>query len=428
MLHELITIISFLIYDIVFLLGFLFYLPMYIWRRKINITALGEKLGFIERTDNGKTIWIQVVSVGEVNAIGALIKELRQTYSYPIVITTTTTTGNMVAKEKYAHLAKVFFFPLDISCILKKVIRIINPKMFIAVETEIWPNLFRSLYKNDIPTAIINGRISDRAFKRYILIRPIIREVLEKCSFISAQNKLYKQRFISLGASEKNVVIGGNMKFGSISTKEVLLESIKNTYLPKLKKQEDILLLAACTHSPEEEIITNIYKYMFEEFREVKLLIAPRHPERTPQIEKIIQSQGFIPVRLSKIETSRLGEHDIFILDQIGSLIYFYALSDICFVGGSLSSNGGHNILEPIFFLKPTIFGPHMENFHDIEEIVLDKGAGIKIRDAAELKEIILQLVKDERLRHNLGTRCREVFEQETKSVESNIKIISEYL
>jgi len=420
--------ILFLIYDFIFCLGLIVYLPLHLWRKKMTPLALREKLGLISSKEIKNSIWIQVVSVGEANLIGNLIKRLRESQDSPIVISTTTLTGNRIARKRYSHLAKIIFFPFDLSFIVKRVIKVIKPRVFIAVETEIWPNLFYRLKKKKIPIVIINGRISDKAFKRYRLIRPFMKGVLRKCDYIGVQNPLYEERFLFLGADPKKIVTSGNMKFESILIDEDKLRQKQEKYKPILKKDGNKLLVAASTHEPEEEIIIDIYKDIFKSPGGITLLIAPRHPERVSQIEKIIRLASFNPVRMSKVEENLRDKRNVFIADTVGELIYFYSIADICFVGGSLSKDGGHNILEPIYFLKPTIFGPNMDNFTDIEEIVLEKGAGIKVRSREELGEVLLGLVSDTALKNNLRNRCREVFEGEKKSLNNNLNIILKYL
>ncbi|UCD15351.1 MAG: 3-deoxy-D-manno-octulosonic acid transferase [Candidatus Omnitrophota bacterium] len=417
-------IILFWIYDIIFILGLLLYLPIYFYRKKITPLALAEKLGFIKRNVCEKSIWIHVVSVGEANLIGTLIKKLNETVNYPIVISTTTLTGNIIAKKKYSQKGEVIFFPFDISFVLSRVIKLINPEIFIAVETEIWPNLFYHLKKKNIPIVIVNGRISNKAFRQYKYVKPFIKRTLDSCNYIGVQNQFYKQRFVSLGCKEEKITISGNMKFESLSFDENRLLEVKNKFTPLLKSNLKILITAASTHHPEEEIILDIYKDLIKTSQNTFLLIAPRHIKRVPAIEKTALSLGFNPVRISKLESPPPEDKNVFILDIIGELIYFYSISDICFVGGSLIKHGGQNILEPIYFLKPTVFGPHMDNFADITEVVLNKGAGIKVTDPQKLKEVFLELIKDTSLRNNLRCKCIEVFQGEKQSLEKNLHLI----
>ncbi|MCK4912206.1 MAG: hypothetical protein KAS05_00620 [Candidatus Omnitrophica bacterium] len=416
--------ILFLIYDFIFCLGLTIYLPLHLYRKKMTLLALREKLGFISVREIKNSIWIQVVSVGEANLIGDLIRRLRESQDLPIIISTTTLTGNRIAKKRYSHLAKVIFFPFDFSIILARVIKIIKPKIFIAVETEIWPNLFYRLRKKKIPIVIINGRISDKAFKRYCWIRPFMRGVLKKCDYIGVQNSLYKERFLFLGADPKKIIVSGNMKFESILIDKDKLRQKQEKYKSILKRGGNKLLVAASTHEPEEEIIIDIYKDIFKSPGGITLIIAPRHPERVSKIGKLIQLASFNPVKMSKVEENLGDKRSIFIADTVGELLYFYSIADICFVGGSLAKSGGHNVLEPIYFRKPTVFGPNMDNFLDIEEIVLEKGAGIKVRNREELAEVLLGLVSDTALKNTLANRCDEVFEGEKKSLGNNLDII----
>ncbi|MCK9615157.1 MAG: 3-deoxy-D-manno-octulosonic acid transferase [Candidatus Omnitrophica bacterium] len=416
----------FLIYDIVFILGLSIYLPFYIRRKKINLSALKQKIGLIEKTGLGRhnTIWIHVVSVGELNLIEKLTRRIHELFNYEIIITTTTLSANSLARKKYAKLAKIFFFPFDISFIINKTIKAFRPKIFIAAETELWPNLFYRLKKKNIPIVIVNARISDRAFKRYKIIRPFMRKVLKKCSYIGVQNESYKNRFVYLGANINTTLISGNMKFESLDINENQLDSLRKKYLNLLKQENSCLIVAGSTHNPEEESLLAVYKEINALRKNISLLIAPRHPERIPVIEKIVKAYGFNPVKISDIDRISQQSNNVFLLDTIGELLYFYSFSDISFVGGSLSNYGGHNILEPIFFLKPTIFGPNMANFQDIKEIILKNKAGIQIENCAGLKEKLLELIDNNSLRKELSLHCAQVFEEERKSLDENLKII----
>ncbi|MCF7907757.1 MAG: 3-deoxy-D-manno-octulosonic acid transferase [Candidatus Omnitrophica bacterium] len=422
-----------LLYDCIFFLGFIIYLPVYIWRKKINFSAFCQKFGLVKNLASGEAIWIQVVSVGEANVIGSLIQKIREYYDNQIIISTTTLTGNRIAKNKYSDCAQVVFFPLDLSIVIKHFIKVFRPKVFIAVETEIWPNLFFQLAARKIPILIINGRISDKAFKRYKLIRSVLKVVINKCSYIAVQNEMYKERFCFLGADEGKIVVSGNMKFESISIDQKVSANIKKVYEPILKGSDKLLFVAGCTHPGEEEILLEVYKDVVEPSGNFRFLIAPRHPERVAAVEKLARFKGFEPFKVSQISNCFLqgankSKNPVFILDTIGELFYFYGLADICFVGGSLSPDGGHNILEPIYLEKPTIFGCHMDNFLDVEEVVLEKGAGIKVEDKEQLRQVLLRLVKDEALRKNLSSRCHEVFQQERQSLDKNLKIVLQSL
>jgi 3-deoxy-D-manno-octulosonic-acid transferase len=410
-------------YDIILFFGFLFYLPVYFKRKKINFLSLRQKLGFLGFRNKKETIWIQVVSVGEVNAIESLVYRLGEVFDEPLVISTTTLTGNRLAKKKYSHCARIIYFPLDVSWIVSRVSRRIKPKIFVAVETEIWPNLFKYLHKKAIPIVIINARISDKAFNRYKHAAGFFKKILPLCRSIGAQNELYRERFIALGASSQQVSLTGNLKFTSIVVDQKKLSTIKDSYFGRLKEGGRLVLLALSTHDPEEEIMVDIYKDLIGSSA-LTLLLAPRHPERFNQVEKIISQKGFTPVGLSQIEKIKFSDNEIIVVDSIGDLLYLCSLADICFVGGSLSGSGGHNILEPIYFLKPTVFGPSMENFSDIEKVVLDKEASLKVKDIYELKRVLQGLIENQAMRRALSSRCFDVFQTGKHSLDANMQLI----
>lgn len=420
----------FLIYDILFFFLLIIYLPIGFFRSKLSFKSLKEKFGFLDYREESKTIWIHAVSVGEVNLIGNLLIKLKQTYDCPIIISTTTLTGNRVAKMKYSQYARIIFLPFDMSFILKKVLNKLNPNIFISAETEIWPNLFRFLGKYNVPIVIINGRISDKAYVKYKLIKKLMGKALGNCKAIGVQNIIYKNRFLSLGVNEDKIFITGNMKFGPLVLDNDRLEEIKKNYLPIFKKNNEMILILASTHSPEEEIILNIYKELVENNFKITLIIAPRHPERVASIENIIKSKGFDPVKTSDMISLSFGlrKNDVFIIDTVGELLGFLNISDICFVGGSFSDDGGHNILEPIYFLKPTLFGPNMDNFKEIEEVVLKEGAALKVSNINEFKKTLEELIQNEGLREVYRKKCLSFIEYGKESSENNFKLISDSL
>ncbi len=416
------------IYDILFLLGFILYLPVYLWRKKISWLALRQKFGFLIWAKQNKTIWIHVVSVGEAQLIAALIKRLKEELDHEIVISTTTLTGNTVARQNYSQDATVIFFPYDISWIVKRVIRLINPEIFVAVETEIWPNLFYHLKKKDIPIIIINGRISDKAYQQYLLVWRLMKPIVNLCDFICVQNQYYQERFRRLGAELSKLRITGNLKFESITVDEEKLSHISSVYTKVLKPDNAPLFLAASTHHPEEEMILTTYIDIIKKVSDLNLLIAPRYIDRVESIEKSVRSVGLNPVRISQITQKQFTKNSVFILDAMGQLLYFCAVADVCFVGGSLNSHGGHNILEPIFFGKPTMFGPSMQNFPDIEREVLNHKAGIKVVNTRQLKEETIKLLTDSSYYNKFRYNSKMIFEEENRGLDETITLIKALL
>lgn len=423
----------FLLYDIVFLGGLILYLPYYFYKKKIDLEGLREKLTIYSQRNNKifssakESIWIQSVSVGEVSLVKGLIKRLKTVTDCPIVISTTTITGRKMAEKLYPDCL-IVYFPFDIGFLVKRMIKFLKPKLFISVETEIWPNLYYNLRRNSVPVIILNGRISEEALKRYRKMKIFIKKVLRMVDFVGAQSELYKERYLSLGLDENRVEVTGNLKFTSLDINEDYLLQFKSTYSQLLKKDNELLIIAASTHYPEEEIFLEVYNNLLQKFSYVKLMIAPRHIERVASLEKMITTKGFIPLRVSNLAVRTGSPKEIFILDTIGDLLYFYSLGDICFVGGSLVNYGGHNILEPLYFLKPTIFGSYMSNFQEIVGKVLQKRAAIKISNQEELRNTLEKLIGDEEYRKELSLQALGIFEEEKVSLEKNLKVILKWL
>lgn len=423
-------VIFYLFYDLIFLAVFAIYLPVYFLRRKVKFFSLRQRLGFWGKVKLDDCVVIHAVSVGEVILAGKLIDAIKEKYGLRVVVSVTTLTGYTTALRRYAHTAKIVFAPLDLSWIVRRFVRRFNPKIFIALETEIWPNIFRELKKRNIPAVILNGRISDRAYLRYRFIRPVTCEVFKNCDFIGAQNEEYKKRFIALGCPPEKVSVAGNMKLDTVVYDPKRLEELSAGFLPLLKgvDGQKILFLAASTHDPEEKITIDAYAEILNAHPNVTLLIAPRHVERVKAIEKMIATYGFTPCRLKGPQSQLSSSAKVYIIDSVGELVYFYALCDFCFVGGSMVNHGGHNILEPVYFSKPVCFGPHMQNFMDIERIVLEKEAAIKAEDAADLKRILIQMATSPTLRQRLSSNCRNVFSHDKSSLDKCLDIVAAHI
>ena len=418
-----------ILYDCVFIILGLGYIPLYIIKKKFSFGVFLEKLFIATGLKQKESIWVQAVSVGEVLAVKTLLHEVKERFDCRMVVSTTTITGKKVADNIFGAQAKVIFFPFDITFVLRRAINIINPKLFIAVETEIWPNLFFLLEKKDVPIVILNGRISDKAYFRYKKIEFITKKVLSACSYIGVQNENYRKRFISIGAAPDKVHISGNIKFSSFDAKEDELSSFRKKYISALKGESNHLFIAASTHNPEEKIVLGIFKELALRF-DINLLIAPRHPERAKEVEKDAANYGFSPIMVSTLDRKHVENNsgNVFILDTVGDLFYFYSLCDVCFVGGSLINYGGHNILEPIYFRKPTIFGPYMDNFKEIEEIVLENEAAVKVKDKDGLKFYIEKVPLVDSFREKLSGNASSVFKRQKQILENNIEIITKYI
>ncbi len=420
----------FIFYDLIFIVFALCYLPVYALKRKFHRGFL-MRLGFFpaelkSKLTNERPIWLHAVSVGEVNALRQLLEGLRREYPHRrIVISTVTPTGNAIAASMSAKEDIVFYLPLDISAVVRRIVNIINPAVFIIAETEIWPNLISCVYKKMVPTIIVNSRISDKSFKRYKPIKFLLKPILNKVSRFCVQTKTDCLRLRELGVRDEKIAVTGNMKFDAVDYTDLKIDCADYKLRLGLKDNEK-LLVAGSTHPGEEKIMLEVYKELLNEFPGLKLLIAPRHPWRAKEIEKLVLNNSFNPVFISKLErTAQDAQHaTVFILDAIGQLLPFYAVSDLVFIGGSLIKKGGQNLLEPAAFAKPILFGPNMFNFRDIARLFIENNACVSVCDKGELLEGIKLLLHNPSKTAELGARAKALILKNKGATERNLECV----
>ncbi len=419
-------------YDLIFLLFAVFYLPAFLFRRKSR-AGFFMRLGFLPKfPELNRPIWIHAVSVGEAMAVKHLREELKERFPQKkFVISTVTATGNKIARNIAGEKDLVLYLPLDFSWIVRGVISKVNPSLFVIAETEIWPNLISCLYEKKIPIVLVNARISDRSFGKYLLAKSLLKPLLNKVSVFCAQTQVDVERLLKLGVLPDKVVRTGNMKFDIRVQDYAALKKDYADYRIKFGLGiKEKLFTAASTHPGEEEEILKAYLKVSGLFSDVRLLIAPRHPERSETVEKLINKYGELKAyrisRLSRMDTvsNDARKKPVFILDTVGQLMYFYAISDIVFVGGSLVKKGGHNILEPASLGKPVIFGRYMFNFRDISELFLKNNAGIMVKDGVELEEKLRMLLGDKEKAFQLGRAGRELILENQGAAVRNAETI----
>jgi len=418
-----------LLYDLIYLFITLIYLPRYLFKGKFH-AGFQSRLGILPaglKFDH--PVWLHAVSVGETLALKGLLKVLRDTYSTKsFVISTVTPTGNKIARDLAADKDIVIYLPLDFSFIVKKVVGRINPQVFLLAEAEIWPNLLSCIHKKGIPIIMVNGRISEKSFRRYSIIKPLIRRLLAKVKLFCVRTASDSQRLIGLGVAKEKVHVTGNMKFDNIPALNLHID--REAGLLALKEDER-LLVAGCTHPGEEEIILRVYKRLKEQFSELRLLLAPRHPKRAGELENLCKSLGFAPIKtscLAELADQKELSKSVFILDTLGQLTTFYALADLVFVGGSFVNKGGHNIIEPASLSKPVIFGPIMYNFHDIAELLTNNNAAVQVRSEQDLAEGLKKLLQDPKEAERLGNTAREIVLKQRGATLRTIQLIKEVL
>lgn len=361
-----------------------------------------------------------------------LYEELVKNFpSKVFVISTVTSTGNRIARQKFKNRAVIIYFPLDISFIVKKVVSAISPEAVLIAETELWPNFIAALESAGVKIIVFNGRISDRSFKRYRMVKFFLRDVLKRIPLFLMQSKADADRIKELGAPEERVKETGNLKYDAAFSRaradSIDASALRNKFG---LKDEDILIVAGSTHPGEEEAILRSYKVLMQEDPRPRLLIAPRHIDRAKHIGRLCAKHkfGFRPVSLLTENDRPLRQDEILILDIMGMLSGVYAAGDVVFIGGSLVKKGGQNPLEAAYYSKSVIFGPYTYNFKDITERLLSVSAAARINDITALTDSIRKLIKDEGLRRRMGENARELLNSNLGAAKKDTAFIDALL
>lgn len=426
-----------MLYDIAFLIFSIIYLPTLLFKGKLHRDFL-ERFGIYgkakrDRLNSAKgNIWIQAVSVGEVSTCRTLIPSLKKRFpDSQIILSTITKTGNDLAKKIFSADALIIYFPLDFSFIVRKAVSLIIPKVYIMVETEIWPNVIKAISDDRIPIILINGRISDRSFGSYSLVRRFLKDILGRIDRFCMQSHLDAERIISLGAPSGRVAVTGNMKFDIYVASDA--EAARKMRESLGLNVDSQLFVAGSTHNGEEDILIEAFRDLVREFPKLELLIAPRHIERAAEIERLAERSGFEAARLSALNEGRMlvhrslgegGRRDrqrVFILDTIGHLKDIYAIATIVFIGGSLVRHGGQNPIEPAVFEKAILFGQNMFNFKDIASIFVENNAAIQVMDKCDLFEKTKALLKDRAACLQLGQNAKRTVYGNRGATERNL-------
>lgn len=391
--------------------------PLLVWLHKnggYSDDAILRKQGKFGAPDfSGKqVVMFHGVSVGEINAIEKLIKKTRETFpDIKIVVTTGTNTGQEIAHKKLDNTADLItYFPFDTPSCVNRFLDKINPDIILMAETEIWPNWGEICKKRGIKLFIINGRISDRTYNSYKKLKFFFKPLLNNYSGIFTQSSEDLEKFLSLGTNPETTKRMNNLKF-DITAPEVDFQ------IEKCGR----VLLAASTHSGEDEIVVNVYQKLKSKFEDLKLIIAPRHLTRKEEVELIVGESGFTYDFRSNGVNS-LENIDILILDTMGELGKMFAFSDIAFIGGSFNKTGGHNPLEAIIFEKPVISGPSISNFKDIYAIIKNAGAGFVVKNPSEFEQIADKLLSNRTFYHETVNAGKDVFKSQQGALEFVIK------
>jgi 3-deoxy-D-manno-octulosonic-acid transferase len=429
----------YLLYSILLGIGVIALLPRFLLdaaRHGKYAAGLSERAGRLPRLDAGgrRVVWLHCVSVGEAQAARPLARALLEAHPLAaLVVSTTTLTGQRVAREVFKGQAeRVFYFPFDWAWSVRRALRAMNPAAVLVMETELWPRFFRECRRRGVHVALVNGRISEKSFGRYRLIRPFIRRVLADLSLAAAQTEADAARLVSLGLAPEKTRVTGNVKF-DIEEPEAqpLTEELRRRFRLDASRP---LVVAASTHAPEERIVLEAFKLLTDASQRPRLLIAPRHPERFGEVAALLETSGLGWARRSAEPRASDAECDVILLDSIGELRAVYALAEVVFVGGSIAPVGGHNVLEPALEARAVVTGAHTSNFKAIVTALLERGALVQLaraegdEAARELARVLRELLGDEAKRRRMGESALAVLEQNRGATARTVRLLAPLL
>ena len=427
-----------LIYNVLFLIGFLVSAPFYFLKMK---RRGGWRAGFGQRfarydsrlktaLTNRHTLWIHAVSVGEVNIATQLIKALEsRAPTLTVVVSTTTSTGMGELRKKLpAHVPK-FYYPIDRRKYVSRALRVINPEAIVLVEAEIWPNFLWKAADRRIPTFLVNARLSEKSYRGYkraaFLFRPIFRDF----TGVGAQNEADAQRLITLGCRPEVVRIVGNLKFDAAQIAEKNAIHVDQLYGQIGVKDDALILVAGSTHDGEEAYLADLFLRLRERFPKLFLTLVPRHFERSREVGTELEKRKIRFVYRTEISATTHyppGEIQALIVNTTGELRHFYQNATVVFVGKTLMAEGGQNPIEPGAIGRAMVFGPNMQNFQAIAAAFVNGRAARQERDAAGVEKAIAELLASPQEREDLGRNAREVVRQNQGSIERTLDMVLE--
>ncbi len=427
----------FTLYSFLLTVGFILMSPIFLLKREKYAAGFRQRLGFLPEFEPNekRVVWLHCVSVGETQAARPLVEEITKQFpAHRLIISTTTRTGQILAKDIFKNKADaIFYFPFDFKFSVRRALRRFKPSVVLLMETELWFNFLREANKSGASTAIVNGRLSEKSFKRYSYIKKFIRRVLSYVDLALMQENADAKRLMSLGAHPVKVKVTGNIKFDqSFETSDLTAELRARFAISK----DAPLIVAASTHAPEEKWILEAFKKLWKDSLEnlPRLLIAVRHPERFAEVAELIKETGFDWVRRSAHPAEGDKTAEIILLDSIGELRAALPLAEIVFVGGSLIPHGGQSILEPAAAEKAIVTGFYTMNFAAAVKEFLDKNALIQLPEtneesiADDLARVFEQLLKNGEKRVELSKNALEVMQKNRGATAKTIENLKHFL
>lgn len=389
-----------------------------------------ERFGPFQQPKNLNAIWFHVVSVGETNAAQPLIEHYLKS-GHAVLVTNTTKTGQARAKSlflkaPYEHLFQAVYLPADQKKLVQAFYQKYQPKLLALVETEIWPNLIDQAEQFKVPCLLINARLSEKSAKGYSKVQGLSQGMLSGLDQLLAQDQATLERFLKLGMSENKSQVLGSIKFDIHAPESFIQQAqqLKQDWNLSARK----IITIASTHAPEEQKLLNALQPYLTQHPEIVVIVVPRHPERFDEVFQIAESLNLKTSRRSLGESIQ-SHTQVYLADSMGEMWLWYALSQACFVGGSLNEpGGGHNILEPIALNVPTILGKNYFNFQTIvDEFVAVDGVKV-VNDAEQAAKILIELLNDYMAAEQLNQQAQQIMLKNTGSLAKHIAVIDQYL
>ncbi len=421
-----------LIYNVLLLLGFPVIVGLLLTRKRCQ-RGLRGRLGHIPnelKHLSRPVVWAHAASLGEVTAVVPLLKAMKkEDPQQVIVVSTVTETGREMVQNQLKGVAIHCYAPLDFWWAVHRYVQVLNPRLFLLVESEIWPNLLTSLAQKQVPVCLVNGRISTRSYSRYRMVKRSMKRIWSFLDMALMQTPQDAERIIQLGANENVVHVTGNMKFDQAVDPHEKFGSTLSIRTTLGVRDAEFVIVAGSTHPQEEEQLLQAYQSLSQSKKNLVLVLAPRHIERASELEAVISRFGLSCVRRSQMNDENViwtEEHSprVILLDSRGELPNVYRVGFVGFVGGTLVPIGGHNLLEPAQWGRPVIFGPHVDHCHDSARRLLQAGGAIQIHEPKDLGAQLLYLLENSFEAEQMGERAFAVVEQNRGVVNRNLQMI----
>ncbi|MDQ1522824.1 MAG: 3-deoxy-D-manno-octulosonic-acid transferase [Pyrinomonadaceae bacterium] len=434
----------YLLYSLLLTLAIFALLPLFLLdalRHGKYVAGLSERLGDVPEVDAGgrEVIWLHCVSVGETQAARPLARALVERFpSHALVVSTTTLTGQRLAREVFRDdAAAIFYFPFDWGWSVRRSLRRIKPSLVLIMETELWPRFLRECQRRDVPVALVNGRISEKSFKGYRRLGGFIKSVVGTLTLAVMQTEADAGRIRALGLSHARTRVSGNIKFDADADagEQTITTELRERFA--FDDEQRPLIVAASTHAPEEAITLDAYKRIVDALdnnKRPRLLVAPRHPERFNEVAALLAACGLRWARRSSAPRDDDRACEVVLLDSIGELRGVYPLAALVFVGGSIAATGGHNVLEPAAAARCIVTGAHTFNFSSIMRDFRERDALVQLPALAEqdapraLAQIFRELLNTDERRRRTGERARAALVESRGATDATIKLLAPLL